>query len=51
MEEQQIIDTLEVIRREAVKNAVNAFNEGYLLGMQYGKQFNKTIKTRRSGAK
>ena len=38
MEEQTILDALEAIRSEAVRNATNAFNEGYLLGRQYAEQ-------------
>ncbi|MBQ3474454.1 hypothetical protein IJH24_03485 [Candidatus Saccharibacteria bacterium] len=52
MEEQNVLDALDAIRSEAVKNAVNAFNEGYLLGAQYAKQLYKENKSKRkSGAK
>ena len=33
--EQEYEDAVEVFRAEAVKNAVKAFNEGYLLGMKH----------------
>lgn len=36
--EQEINDLLESFKNEAVKNAVNAFNEGYLLGRHHAEQ-------------
>ena len=46
MEEKEVLDALEAYKAEAIKNAINAFNEGFLLGRQYAeKQFiNKEFK-------
>lgn len=38
MEEQEVLDAIEKYKSEAVKNAINAFNEGYLLGLHYAEQ-------------
>ena len=37
-EDKKIQESLEAIRAEAVKNAVNAFNEGYLLGIEHARK-------------
>lgn len=44
MEDEKVLDALESIKSEAIKNAVNAFNEGFALGEQYAKQFYKLDK-------
>lgn len=33
----EINESIEAYRQEAIKNAVNAFNDGYLLGLKYGR--------------
>ena len=33
----EINESIEAFRQEAVKNIVNAFNDGYLLGLKYGR--------------
>ena len=35
MEEDKVRDALEAHKAEAIKNAINAFNEGFQLGRQY----------------
>ncbi len=45
MEDKKIIDAMEIYKSEAVKNAINAFNEGFMLGRQYAEQlFNNESK-------
>lgn len=41
MEEKEVLDALASIQSEAVKRAVDAFTEGYMLGRKYGEQFYK----------
>ena len=41
MEDKKVRDAMEAHKAEAVKNAVNAFNEGFLLGRQYGESLYK----------
>ena len=38
MEEQKIVDAIEAFKSEAIKNTINAFNEGFTLGQQYAEQ-------------
>lgn len=38
MEEQKIVNAMESFKSEAIKNTVNAFNEGFMLGQQYAEQ-------------
>lgn len=38
MEEQKVLDVIEKYKSEAIKIAINAFNEGYLLGLHYAEQ-------------
>lgn len=35
MEDEEVQAALQAIRTEAVKNAVNAFNEGFMYGQRY----------------
>lgn len=42
MEEREIKESLEDFKARAVENAVNAFNEGFLLGVKHAeREFNK----------
>lgn len=38
MEEKEVLDALEAYKAEAVKNAINAFNEGFMLGKQHAEK-------------
>lgn len=41
MEDENVLNTIDSIKAEAVKNAIGAFNEGFLLGKQYAEQLFK----------
>lgn len=38
METEEVVNTLEILRREASKNAERAFYEGFLLGQQHAEK-------------
>lgn len=38
MEDEEVQAALQAIRTEAVKNAVNAFNEGFMYGQRYAEE-------------
>lgn len=44
MEEKKVLDAMESAKLEAMTVAINAFNEGFMLGEQYAKELYKDKK-------
>ena len=41
MEDKDVLDAMEAFKIEAMKNALNAFNEGFMYGRRYAEQLYK----------